>query len=212
MSSLIPLYCSCWEQKESLWGTVCQGNLRAFQWLHTSKVRSRVRWMDVWSLAGFQVHKGMHSASPHYQGKTQPNQNGDKTRKRNKKWLKLSSRGDHIPILVFSHTKAEIRFQKLSYAIVMLIARQCSDSFIIVFHAFVLHIITEFHTICITHSVTCNLVVYITVIHRYLWQCAIHSLSAFDCMVSWEADCEPAPAFLIQRQLMHLQFWTWWFG
>lgn len=73
---------SCWEQKESLWGTDCQSNLKAFQWLHTSKVRSRVRWMDIWSLAGFQGLKGMHSASPHYQGKTQPNQNGDEAEKK----------------------------------------------------------------------------------------------------------------------------------
>lgn len=129
-------------------------------------------------------------------------------------------KGDLMSMFPFLalQTKGEIRFQKLPYVIVMLIARQgrgsldISDSFIIVFQAFVLHIITEFHTICITHSGTCNFVVYITVIHGYLWQCAIHSLSAFDCMVSWEADCEPAPAFLIQRQLMHLQFWTWWFG
>ncbi len=180
--------------------------------------------MDIWSLAGFQGLKGMHSASPHYQGKTQPNQNGDEAEKKQEMaetamgWMGGGGGGGyHVPILSLAnigwnqipevgicnnHANCQARLRSLDI----------SDSFIILSQAFVLHIVTEFHTICITHSGTCNFVVYITVIHGYLWLCAIHSLSAFDCLVSWEADCEPAPAFLIQRQLMHLQFWTWWFG
>lgn len=41
--------------------------------------------LDEWMFGTLQVvrvHQGMHSASPHYQGKTQPNQNGDKTEKK----------------------------------------------------------------------------------------------------------------------------------
>lgn len=41
--------------------------------------------LDEWMFGPSQVfraHRGMHSASPHYQGKTQPNQNGDKTEKK----------------------------------------------------------------------------------------------------------------------------------
>lgn len=79
--------------------------------------------MDVWSLAAFQVHKGMHSASPHYQGKTQPNQNGDKTETK-QEMTETAFKGEHVPILVASRTNGEIRFQKLAYAIAMLIARQ----------------------------------------------------------------------------------------
>lgn len=99
--------CSCWEQKESLWGTVCQSNLRAFQWLHTSKVRSRVRWMDVRSLAGFSSAPGnAFSITP------LPRKNKMETKqKRNKKWLQLPSRGEHNPVLLAFQINGEIRFQ-----------------------------------------------------------------------------------------------------
>lgn len=62
----------------------------------------------------FRVHQGMHSASPHYQRKTQPNQNGDKTEKK-QEMAATAFKGEHNPVVLALKTNGEIRLQNGIY-------------------------------------------------------------------------------------------------
>jgi len=79
--------------------------------------------LDEWMFSPLQVfreHQGMHSASPHYQGKTQPNQNGDKNRKETRNGCKGGARSRSFSL----KNKQWNQIPEWHLRIVMLIASQ----------------------------------------------------------------------------------------